>query len=330
MKKLTVALLSGGISSEREVSRHSGDQVYDALDKEKYNIRRYDPQTDLARLVREAAEIDFALIILHGPYGEDGTIQGLLDLLGIPYQGSGVLGSALAMNKAVTKELYEKADLPVPPYIVYKSGDDPDPKGWIQRIGLPLVVKPVAGGSSVGMSIVRSAGTLQTAVDKALAQDRTIMLESYIAGTELTVGVIGNRNLQALPVIEIVPDAAHEFFDYEAKYTPGVTREICPARIDDDLTSQAQMFALTAHRTLHCQGYSRTDMILRDRNIYVLETNTIPGMTATSLLPQAAGAAGISFSRLMDRLIELGLEEHREKMKHEGQGQRKMDDGKEV
>ncbi len=310
MKKLTVALLAGGISSEREVSLQSGDQVYEALDKDKYHILRYDPKTDLGRLVNDASGIDIALIILHGPYGEDGTVQGLLDLLDIPYQGSGVLGSALAMNKSVTKQLYEKSGLPVPPYIIYDRNDNVDVDACVKQIGLPLVVKPVAGGSSVGMSIVRSAGDLQGALDKAIAYDSAVMVESYIAGTELTGGVIGNKELEALPIIEIVPDQTREFFDYEAKYTPGVTQEICPARIDDELTQQAQSYAKIAHQTLYCRGYSRTDMILKDREIFVLETNTIPGMTATSLLPQAAQVAGISFSRLMDKLIELGLEEH--------------------
>jgi len=310
MKKLSVALLAGGISSEREVSLQSGDQVHEALDKEKYHILRYDPKTDLGRLVNDAAKIDVALIILHGPYGEDGTVQGLLDLLDIPYQGSGVLGSALAMNKAVTKQLYEKAGIPVPPYNIYDRNDTVDVDACVKQIGLPLVVKPVSGGSSVGMSIVRSAGDLQGALDKAIVYDRAVMVESYIAGTELTGGVIGNKELEALPIIEILPDQTREFFDYEAKYTPGVTQEICPARIDEELTQQAQSYAKIAHQALYCRGYSRTDMILKDREIYVLETNTIPGMTVTSLLPQAAQVAGISFSQLMDKLIELGLEEH--------------------
>ena len=313
MKKITVALLSGGISSEREVSLQSGDQVYEALDKDKYNILRYDPKTDLARLVNDASGIDVALIILHGPYGEDGTVQGLLDLLKIPYQGSGVLGSALAMNKAVTKQLYEKSSLPVPPYLIYDGANNLDADVCVEQLGLPLVVKPVVGGSSVGMSIVKSAADLQGALDLASVHDSAVMVEAYIDGTELTGGVIGNRELEALPIIEIIPDQAHEFFDYEAKYTPGVSQEICPARIDDELTRQAQDYAKIAHKALFCQGYSRTDMILRDRKIYVLETNTIPGMTATSLLPQAAQAAGISFSRLMDKLIELGIEEHQER-----------------
>ena len=310
MDKLTVALLAGGISSEREVSLHSGEQVYEALDKDKYNILQYDPQSDLARLVQDAAKIDFAVIILHGPFGEDGTVQGLLELLNIPYQGSGVLGSALAMNKVVSKQLYEKAGLPVIPYLVCDRDDILDVGKCISRIGLPLVVKPVEAGSSVGMSIVRSADAPQPAVDKTRKFDKTVLLEAYIEGTELTAGVIGNKELEALPIIEIIPDESHEFFDYEAKYTAGVTREICPARIDEELTQKAQSYAQIAHRSLFCNGYSRTDMILSNKEMYVLETNTIPGMTATSLFPQAAEKAGMSFSQVLDRLIELGLEEH--------------------
>ena len=310
MRKLTLALLSGGISSEREVSLNSGDQVFEALDKDKYQIIRYDPKTDLARLVEDASGIDAALIILHGPYGEDGTVQGLLELLGIPYQGSGVLGSAIAMNKLAAKCLYEKAGLPVPPYIVLQKGDSLDPATWEKQLGLPPVIKPNEAGSSVGMSIVKSADAIAAAVEKAFAHDVTILLEGYIEGIELTGGVIGNRKLLALPLIEIIPDDQHEFFDYEAKYTAGVTQEICPARIDDQMTATAQTYAKTAHSALFCKGYSRTDMILKNNRIFVLETNTIPGMTATSLLPQAAKVAGFSFSRLLDELITLCIAEH--------------------
>ena len=310
MNKLTVALLAGGISSEREVSLHSGQQVYNALDKDKYHILQYDPQSDLARLVQDAPKIDIAMIILHGPFGEDGTVQGLLDLLDIPYQGSGVLGSALAMNKVVTKQLYQKAGLPVIPYNVYARDESVDVEKCVSQLGLPLVVKPVSAGSSVGMSIVKSAADLQDALDKAGEFDQAIIVESYIEGTELTAGVIGNKELSALPIIEIIPDEAYEFFDYEAKYKAGATREICPARISEELTQSAQNCAKIAHHALFCRGYSRSDMILRDNEMYVLETNTIPGMTATSLFPQAAQKAGMSFSQVLDKLIELGLEEH--------------------
>lgn len=308
MKKLTLALLSGGLSSEREVSLNSGNQVFESLDKEKYDIIRYDPASDIPRLVADAASIDAALIILHGPNGEDGTVQGLLDLLNIPYQGSGVLGSAVAMNKALSKQLYEKAGLSVPPYIVVKQGDTVEPQACSETLGLPLMVKPVSAGSSVGMSVVKTEASLKTALDKAFKYDEAILIESYIKGIELTGGVIGNQDPEALPLIEIIPDERHEFFDYEAKYVAGVTKEICPARIDKELTEKAQNYAKIAHTALHCKGYSRTDMILKDSDIYVLETNTIPGMTRTSLFPQAAKAAGMSFSQLLDRLIQLGIE----------------------
>lgn len=321
MKRLTIALLSGSISSERNVSIDGGNQVFEALDKEKYRVIRYDPEGDLGRLVSDAPLIDAALIILHGPFGEDGTVQGLLDLLDIPYQGSGVLGSALAINKLASKRLYEHAGLLVPPYIAKIGGDVIDPEACVKRLGLPLVIKPVKGGSSIGTTIVRSIDFLKDAVDTAFAYDDAILIEAYIEGTELTGSVVGNDELEALPIIEIVPDKRHDFFDYDTKYVPGLAREICPARIDDTLTENVQACAIMAHKTLFCKGYSRTDMILKDRSIYVLETNTIPGMTPTSLLPLAAKAAGINFTQLLDRLIELSIDGH----KSSGKRQQKIE-----
>jgi D-alanine-D-alanine ligase len=220
-KKLTIALLSGGTSSEREVSLNSGAQVFEALDPDKYTVLRYDPQSDLPRLVADAARIDAALIILHGANGEDGTVQGLLDLLNIPYQGAGVLGSAVAMNKLAAKRLYEHAGLPVPAYAVVRRGQALEPDALANRLGLPLVVKPVVGGSSVGISIVRRMEDLQAAVGSALRHDAMVLIEAYIHGTEITGGVLGNDMLEALPIIEIIPTTGHEFFDYQAKYLPG-------------------------------------------------------------------------------------------------------------
>ena len=320
MKKLTLALLSGGVSSEREVSLSSGDQVYTALNKDKYAIRRYDPATDLGRLMAEAAEIDAALIVLHGPFGEDGTVQGLLELLDIPYQGSGVLGSAVAMNKVLAKARYIQEGIPVPDHVVVREGDVIDPGDWIGRLGLPLVVKPSACGSSIGMTIIRDVPDLIPAMDLALSLDETVLLEAYIQGREVTGAVIGNDDLVALPLVEIIPSGDHDFFDYQAKYLAGESEEICPARFDERLTAEAQRLSLMAHRALCCDGYSRTDMIVRGDEIFVLETNTIPGMTRTSLFPQAAAAAGLSFDRLLDRLIELGIERHRRRKVHAGRG----------
>ena len=310
MKKLTMALISGGASPERLVSQESGTQVFNALDKEKYRILRYDSKTDLPRLAAEASQIDGAFIILHGPLGEDGTIQGMLDLLDIPYQGSGVLGSALAMNKLASKYMYEKAGLPVPPYLVLGKNDTVLPDLCVDRLGLPLIVKPVVGGSSIGMSLVKSREELAPAVDSAFEHDRSVLVEAYLRGTELTCSVVGNDILETYPVVEIVPGEGYEFFDYTAKYTPGATREICPANIEDAVAEKARTMAMSAHEALYCRGYSRTDMILCGRQLYVIETNTIPGMTRTSLLPLSAETAGISFSRLLDKLIYLGFEDH--------------------
>ncbi|MEJ5358073.1 MAG: D-alanine--D-alanine ligase [Desulfobacterales bacterium] len=307
-RRLRLALIAGGVSAEREVSLNSGRQVLAALDPSRYEVTWYDPRTDLPRLVQDAPKIDAALILLHGPFGEDGTIQGMLDLLGVPYQGSGVLGSAVAMNKIAAKRLYREAGIPVPDDIVLKRSDPLDAGAVIARLGMPLVVKPVTGGSSVGVSVVRRREDLSRALSAAFAHDREVMLECFIEGLEITGAVIGNDELEALPLIEIVPGGGYEFFDYEAKYTAGATEEICPARIDPELASEGMRLAVAAHRALFCRGYSRTDMILRGREIFVLETNTIPGMTATSLLPRAAAAAGIDFGRLLDRLIELSLE----------------------
>ncbi|NNF98108.1 MAG: D-alanine--D-alanine ligase [Desulfobacteraceae bacterium] len=313
MGKIKLALLSGGRSSEREVSINSGNQVNDALDKDKYQVTRYDPAMDLPRLMATAADIDAALIILHGPNGEDGTVQGLLELLNIPYQGAGVLGSALAMNKLVSKQIYEKAGLPIPAYVAISRNDRVPADELVKRVNLPLVVKPVKSGSSIGMSIVRDESAVSDALDQAFLHDDTVLVEQYIEGIEITGGVIGNDTLEALPLIEIIPSPDHDFFDYNAKYVAGLTEEICPARIDERLTEKAKTFAVTAHQALFLQGYSRTDMIVAKTGIYVLETNTIPGMTRTSLFPQAAKAAGMSFGQLLDRLIELGMEAHAKK-----------------
>ncbi len=309
-KKITIALLSGGTSSERAVSLKGGDQVYQTLDKTRYNVFRYDPKTDMARLLADAPKIDLALVILHGTNGEDGTVQGFLDLLSIPYQCAGTLASSVAMNKLASKRLYEQADIPVPAYMSFKTNETIDEAACIQRLDLPIVVKPVSGGSSIGMTICRKSDALSKAFVKAFEQDDTILLEEYISGTEITGGVIGNNRLQALPIVEIIPKKNYDFFDYTAKYTAGETAEICPARINEDLSEKARQLAQKAHNALFCKGCSRTDMIIRKNKIYVLETNTIPGMTPESLLPLAARTAGMDFGRLLDRLIELGLEQH--------------------
>ncbi len=308
MKKMRLALIAGGKSAEREVSLKSGDQVYQALDKDKYDIRRYDPLYDLGRLIREAAELDVALIIMHGRGGEDGTVQGLLDLLGVPYQGSGVLGSALGMNKELSKILYQEAGLNVARALFFNRSEALGPREIEAALGLPVVIKPVNEGSSIGVTIARSLEEVEAGLTAAFKYDHRILVEEFIDGREVTGGVLGNNDLKALPLVEICPASDYPFFTYEAKYQPGATTEICPARLDPDLTAKAQKCAVTAHRALGCRGYSRTDMRIRESEVYVLETNTIPGMTATSLFPQAAQAVGLEFPELLDTLIQLALE----------------------
>ena len=240
MGKLRLALIAGGKSSEREVSLKSGAQVYQALNKDKYDIRRYDPLTDLERLVRDARELDAALIIMHGRGGEDGSMQGLLDLLeGIPYQGSGVLASALAMDKELSKAIYQMAGLRVPAALGFSRHKAPSPPEIEAKLGLPVVIKPVNEGSSIGISKAPTLEALETGLAAAFALDNRVLVEEFIQGTEVTGGVLGNAKLQALPLVEIIPASTYTFFDYEAKYQPGATQEICPARLSPEMTQHA-------------------------------------------------------------------------------------------
>jgi len=254
-------------------------------------------------------KIDVAFVALHGPYGEDGTVQGLLELIGIPYVGSGVLASALAMDKAMARTVLAAAGVPVPRGIVVeRAAFAADPEGEAGRAAphVPAVVKPVREGSSIGMSLVPETSAIRPSLEEAFRYDTRALVEERVMGTELTVGLIGNRDLLALPVVEIVPKRA--FFDYRAKYDPALADEICPARIPEALASAAQQLAVRAHRALECRGLSRVDMIHGSDGLVVLEVNTIPGMTVNSLLPRAARAAGMSFSELLDRLVQLALE----------------------
>ena len=309
-KKLRVALLAGGKSGEREVSLAGAQGVLAALDKEKYDVRQYDPAIDLARLAEDAAGLDVAFILLHGPLGEDGSVQGFLDLLGLPYQGSGVLGSAMARNKNLAKILYKQAGLRVSDWQMASRWDIDNPQGLSAKLRFPLVVKPVGQGSSLGMSIAHDNEALAAGLKLAFGYDSEVMVEEFIRGREITGGILGNNDLQALPLVEIIPGKEYQFFDYEAKYKAGASREICPADFSEEISRKAQDYALRAHRALHLRGYSRTDMIVSEQgDVFVIETNTIPGMTPTSLLPQAAQAVGYSFSQLLDLLIGLALEQ---------------------
>ena len=268
------------------------------------------PATDALMVTGGDHAIDVAFLALHGPYGEDGTIQGLLELIGIPYVGSGVLASALAMDKAMTKKVLAAEGVATPRgLVVDRARFHADPSGETERASaiLPAVVKPVHEGSSIGMTLVHKADEMRAALADALACDARALVEERVVGTELTVGVLGNRELAALPVVEIV--SKREFFDYRAKYDPTLSEEICPARVPESVASAAQDVALRAHRALGCRGVSRVDMIQSDAGLVVLEVNTLPGMTINSLLPKAARAAGIAFPDLLGRLVQLALEE---------------------
>jgi len=250
-----------------------------------------------------AGAIDVVLIALYGTWGEDGRIQGLLDTIGIPYTGSGVLASALAMDKVAAKTMLAANGLDVPSGVVVTRPDDPA----AASVPLPVFVKPVAQGSSVGAAIVEHPDELPRAIAEALRFDVRAMVEELVRGTELTCAVIGNDELTALPVIEITTKRA--FFDYSAKYDQGESEEIVPARIPPELARRVQDAAVLAHRALGCRGMSRTDFIASGDRLVALEVNTIPGMTANSLLPKAARAAGISFADLVERLVRWALED---------------------
>ncbi len=300
-----VALLCGGESPEREVSLRGGRAVERALKARGHYVEVFDPPKDLPLLAQKASLFDAAFLVLHGPGGEDGTIQGFLDSIGLPYQGAGVLGSALAMHKGLSRLLYERAGLKVPPGRLFSVQEMESVEEFVRELGYPVVVKPASQGSSVGLSLVMNGRELKEALSKAYAYDREVVVEKYLKGREITVGVLGG---EALPVVEIVPRES-EVFDYRTKYTPGAAEEICPARLPMEIQRKAMAFALRAHRALHLRHYSRTDMIVFEGEIYVLETNTIPGMTETSLLPLAARVAGIEFEDLVERLLLMALSE---------------------
>jgi D-alanine-D-alanine ligase len=309
MGKLRVALIAGGWSWEREVSLKSGQHVYDNLDKDKYEVRRYDPSKDLLRLIEESKNLDLALLLLHGKKGEDGSIQGLLDLLHLPYVGSGVLASALAMNKAVSKELFRCTGFNVPKEMVFFRNQDIDPVRILSVLGKPVVIKPVDEGSSIGLSICSTKEEILEAIKDAFAISSDVMLEEYIKGREVSCAVLGNREPEAFPVVEIIPQEKYRFFSYTAKYETGASQEICPAQISSDAYKKVQSFAIKAHCLLGCRNFSRSDMIVTAKDVYILETNTIPGMTENSIFPLAARTGGLSFCKLLDRLIELAFED---------------------
>ncbi|HIY83417.1 MAG TPA: D-alanine--D-alanine ligase [Candidatus Rubneribacter avistercoris] len=305
--KCRVALISGGKSGERDVSLSSGACVKKALESAGLSVVPLDParKEDLETLVRE--NFDVAFLCLHGRYGEDGTMQGLLELLEIPYTGSGVWSSASAMDKVKTKRIYELAGIDTPPYAVLKKEEKIDIDLVVRRVGNHAVVKASSEGSTLGLYMAETRCGIEEAIGKAFGYGDTVLVESFVSGREFTVAVLGNKNAKALPVIEIIP--RNEFYDFDAKYSPGGSRHICPALVSEDLTFELQRIAELAHDALECRGMSRTDFLVDGNNrVWALETNTLPGMTDTSLLPDAARAVGLSYQDLCVKLLSLALE----------------------
>lgn len=301
-----IAVLMGGTSAEREVSLNTGKQVVAAL-TERGALPTAIDTADLAFIdALQSGGFEVVFICLHGRFGEDGTVQGLLELLGLPYVGSGVLASALAMDKVMSKHLFAAAGLRSPEYVALSAGDRIDVDGIVAAFGEKSVVKPANEGSSVGMTIVHRATELPAAIEKAFAHDTCVLVERFVAGVEVTVGVLGNEDPYVLPTLEIVP--VHEFYDYESKYVPGMSSHIIPAGVSEAARTECQRLSMAAHRVLGCRGMSRADTIVtEDGTVYLLEVNTIPGMTSTSLLPDAARAAGIEFPELCALLIGYAL-----------------------
>ncbi|MFH0947382.1 MAG: D-alanine--D-alanine ligase [Elusimicrobiota bacterium] len=293
-----IGVIYGGKSAEREVSLKTGSAIASALKKEKYDVVLIDSgEKDFIKKLL-LAKIDFAFIALHGSFGEDGTMQGLLEILGIKYSGSGVLASALAMNKIYSKKIFESANILTPKWQVVTSSIFHLPSSIF-----PVVIKPSKQGSAIGITIVRKKSQLKKAIKNALKYDDEVIIEEYIDGKEITVPILGDKPLSP---IEIIPK--NEFYDFYSKYADGGSRHLIPPRLSQKIIEKAKQLGLLAHKSLICNAMSRVDMIVNRKNkIYVLEVNTIPGMTATSLFPESAKYDGISFGKMLKKIIEFSL-----------------------
>ncbi|HHV80577.1 MAG TPA: D-alanine--D-alanine ligase [bacterium] len=308
LKDKKIIVLCGWISREREVSLRSGKKIYSALLRKGYDVTLIDPKMEGWEPVLRG---DIVFIALHGKPGEDGTIQGFLETFNVPYTGSGVLASSLAMNKLISKKMFIFSGIPTPDYLSmddFESIDDFISKS-MEYIGLPAVVKPVSEGSSIGVSIVKDADSLAPVVKDTVNKFDRVFIEKYIEGREITIGIIElDGKPVALPILELVP--RNKFYDYEAKYTAGFTEFIIPARMDKEKYTLAQELALKAHKALGCTGFSRVDLITDSNdNPYVLEVNTIPGMTELSDLPAMAKAYGIDYDDLVEIMLQSALRE---------------------
>ncbi len=297
-----IAVLMGGLSAEREVSLKSGAAIVASLKKQGLTVFPIDVDLNVALALR-SEKIDICFIALHGRYGEDGALQGLLEMLKIPYTGSGVLASALGMNKALSRQIFISHGIPTPPYLLVTEKETlfflketlPYPLS-----GYPIVVKPISEGSSVGVTIVKGPSEIEAALREAFRFGPKVLVEQYIAGKEVHIGIL---NQEALGAIEIRSKTT--FYDYTAKYVKGMSEHIFPAPLPPAVYGEALAMGMKAHLALGCSGYSRVDLILdHDFKPYVLEVNTLPGMTETSLLPDMARGVGISFDELVAKILE--------------------------
>jgi len=308
-----IGVLYGGESEEREVSLKSGQAIYKALKDEGLDVVKMDVDRKMLKEI-EREKIDVAVLALHGGWGEDGTIQAVCKLMEIPFTGPDLLGSALALNKVMAKKIFKSEDIPTPPWKVI-SQEETTKRGYLDRLakkleeefGLPIVLKPTLQGSSVGLKVVKEKMNLKSSIKESMKYGKCLLVEKYLRGTEVTVGILGlGPNLEPLPVVEIVPKRG--VYDFKSKYTQGETEYIVPARLPKKLYKETQLLALQAFKALNLDIVARIDMLIEeDRNLYVLEANTNPGMTATSLLPKAALAAGYEFSKLLKRMIQLAI-----------------------
>lgn len=309
--KPRVAVLMGGRSLERDVSLVSGRRIERALAERGYPVSALDVDETLVPTLLEEKP-DLVYIALHGKDGEDGTLQELLEILGLPYTGPGPLASGIGFNKILSKELFIDHGIPTPRYCALSESTIEDmgasgllPVAW-EKLGGPVVVKPAAQGSALGVSVVERFEDLAGALVTALGYDDRVLVEEYVPGTEIAVSVIGNDLTVALPAVEVVPHSG--FFDFEARYKAGQTNYFVPARLDDEVAAEAERMALEVHNLLRCKDMSRVDMIVGEDSVpCVLELNISPGMTETSLLPLAAEQAGMTFPDLVERLVELAL-----------------------
>ncbi|RJR19254.1 MAG: D-alanine--D-alanine ligase [Nitrospiraceae bacterium] len=316
--KKRIGVLMGGLSAEREISIRSGLAVYQALQELGYNAVLVDAGKDIVDVIRKE-KVKIAFLALHGGTGENGAIQGLLDVIGVPYTGSGVLASALAMDKEASKKIFLHHGLSVAPFMVVSKKSSPPhpPLGKGGRRGgtaghpppefpLPWVVKPSTEGSSIGVSIVKEEGDLKEAVDMAFSFGPRVLIEKFIKGSEIHIAVLGDRVLGG---VEVRPSL--EFYNYEAKYTSGLTEYIIPPQIDETVYENTKGMALKTFQALGCSGAARVDFIVEEgtHTPYVLEVNTLPGMTTTSLLPKIAGSAGMDFKQLVEEILRLAVKE---------------------